>query len=72
MEDFILESRMKFDVVHLKNVLEHVLSPEQTLKHCMMLLNNSGVIYTEVPNDYQFIQKLELGAQRTKILDFGS
>ena len=45
-----------FDVVHLKNVLEHVRSPIETLQHCHDLLKPGGILYIEVPNDYNLLQ----------------
>ena len=57
LEGFVEINEKKFDVIHLKNVLEHVISPEKTLINCMQLLKEDGIVYTEVPNDYQMIQK---------------
>ena len=48
----------KFDIVSLKNVLEHVDNPNKVLDYAISFLNENGLLFIEVPNDYSFIQKL--------------
>ena len=57
LEGFIGQSRGLYDVVYLKNVLEHVREPEKTLSSCRGLLRGGGVLFVEVPNDYEFMQR---------------
>ncbi len=58
LEDFVKLNELKFDVIYLKNVLEHVASPEKTLECCKKIMSKEGVLFVEVPNDYQAIQKI--------------
>lgn len=58
LENFIIQNNLKFDIVHLKNVLEHVNRPSDILEICNNLLNHGGILYIEVPNDYNLFQTL--------------
>lgn len=64
LDDFCSSAGQKYDVVQLKNVLEHVPDPVNTIEQCRALLKNSGILYIEVPNDYEPIQKI--GVWRVK------
>jgi len=55
---FYKTNHQKFDVIHLKNVLEHVPDPQKILIYCYELLQSNGLIYVEVPNDYNLIQRI--------------
>ncbi len=57
LEDFI-ESKWYgyFDVINLKCVLEHVPNPTEIIDVCKDLLNESGMICVEVPNDFNVLQ----------------
>jgi len=46
-----------FDVIHLKNVLEHLPDPARALRTCYDLLVPGGILYIEVPNDYDLSQR---------------
>ncbi len=46
----------KYDVIVLRNVLEHVISPATLLSNIQKLLNKNGLALITVPNDYSIIQ----------------
>ncbi len=46
-----------FDVVHMHEVLEHILDPEQMLQLVHGLLRPGGIVCVIVPNDYNPLQK---------------
>ena len=56
LNTFICQNDKLFDVVHLKNVLEHVNNPIHVLEQCRELLREDGILYIEVPNDYNIFQ----------------
>lgn len=41
-----------FDAIHMFEVLEHVVAPEQLVRDCRALLKPGGVLYVGVPNDF--------------------
>jgi len=57
LEEFV-ENRWYgyFDAINLKCVLEHVPNPMEILEICKSLLKDSGMIYIEVPNDFNALQ----------------
>ncbi len=57
LEDFIeIEWHDYFDFINLKCVLEHVPNPIEVVDICKDLLNVSGMICIEVPNDFNALQ----------------
>lgn len=56
-DEFYVSNQRTFDVVQLKNVLEHVPDPIDMLRKCYQILKSGGVLYVEVPNDYDLIQR---------------
>lgn len=48
----------RFDAIHSKFFLEHVIDPISTCKNCFNLLNPGGVICFEAPNDFNILQKI--------------
>ena len=46
-----------FDVIHSAQVLEHVLDPEACVAHMASLLAPGGLVYLEVPNDFNVFQE---------------
>ena len=46
-----------FDAIHSAQVLEHVLDPEACVEHMADLLAPGGVLYVEVPNDFNVFQE---------------
>lgn len=47
---------VKFDVVWLTNVLEHVLEPIELLNDLKCLISKNGIAIIEVPNDFSILQ----------------
>ncbi len=47
-----------FDVVHLRNVLEHLPNPLEILELCKSNLKDGGIICVSVPNDFSPFQKI--------------
>lgn len=56
LNSFVKQNDKLFDIVHLKNVLEHVNKPIHVLEECRKLLKPKGILYIEVPNDYNAFQ----------------
>lgn len=46
----------KYSVVHLDNVLEHVVDPRTILEKCEKLMEQDGILYVDVPNDFNPLQ----------------
>jgi len=47
-----------FDVIHLRNVLEHLPNPLEILELCKSNLKEGGIICVSVPNDFSPFQKI--------------
>ncbi len=47
-----------FNGIHLALVLEHVRDPVQFLESALKLLNRWGVLWVEVPNDFNLLQEI--------------
>ena len=45
-----------YTVVHMANVLEHVIDPKSILQKCAQLLEENGILYIDVPNDFNPLQ----------------
>lgn len=56
----------EYSVLHLANVLEHVIDPKAVLERCYKLLPERGLLYLQVPNDYNQLQQT---AQQTTVID---
>ena len=50
-------SPKRFDAIHSAQVLEHVLDPEACIERIASLLVPDGVVYIEVPNDFNVFQE---------------
>lgn len=49
----------RYDCIHLNHVFEHFNSPVQELLHIRRLLRPRGVLYIEVPYQFQLIERLQ-------------
>jgi len=47
-----------FDVIHMKNLLEHIASPSEIIEKCKLILSKNGIIIIEVPNDFNPLQQI--------------
>lgn len=58
LAEFTSQNSDQFDVVHLKNVLEHLTDPRDVLLSVRKCLKPGGLMYLEVPNDFEVMQRL--------------
>ena len=56
----LIDQGVKFDVVWIDNVLEHVIDPEFLVNNIRQIVSTSGILVIEVPNDFSIIQKYAL------------
>ena len=54
--DRLAQAGERYELILLDNVLEHLLSPQQTLERLRGLLTDGGVLILEVPNDFSPLQ----------------
>jgi 2-polyprenyl-3-methyl-5-hydroxy-6-metoxy-1,4-benzoquinol methylase len=52
----LINQNKKFDLIHLGNVLEHVVNPMFLLERCKELANGKSCLIIEVPNDFSVLQ----------------
>lgn len=57
-EDAIIAKKDKFEVIFLRNIIEHVENPGLFLKKCSEILSKNGIIVIQTPNIDSFTQKL--------------
>jgi len=62
----LIDQELKFDLIYLGNVLEHVSTPELLLNAVSALSSGGGVIQIRVPNDFS---RLQLGLIEAKFVD---
>ena len=60
------KENMKFSLINLGNILEHVLNPVSLLKMIRPLLLTNGILRVVVPNDVSGFQKLLKSAKRSR------
>ena len=60
-EDYSVSAGGEFDAIHSAQVLEHVYDPERTIEAMASLLRPGGLVFIEVPNDFNGLQ---LAAQK--------
>lgn len=58
LEELNRKQEMRFDVITLINVLEHVIDPKKTINNLKNCLKQGGVLYVQVPNDFNKLQNL--------------
>lgn len=49
----------KFDIIHLNHVLEHFADPQKTVGKIENILSAKGVVYIEVPFQFNWIERLK-------------
>ena len=52
----LINKKEKYDVVIVKNVLEHVLEPKKILEKLKNILTDDGILCIDVPNDFSSLQ----------------
>ena len=55
--DLIIESKEKYGIIILNNVIEHVLNPKNVLKKIHNILADDGILVITAPNDFSCLQK---------------
>lgn len=58
VEQFVKESKKKFDVIIMSHVLEHVLEPKEVLLQLNEILNDNGQLIIAVPNSSSINRKV--------------
>jgi len=48
----------RFDVIHLSHVLEHLVDPHRSIEKLSRLLSDRGVIYIEVPFQWNWVEQM--------------
>lgn len=54
------QNSSNFHCILLDNVLEHVLNPQELLNLCYKVLDDTGLLVIEVPNDFSILQEFLL------------
>lgn len=62
----MIENKIKFDIINLTNVIEHVLKPEKLLLNLKKIVNYKGVIIITFPNDFSPLHKFLLRERKIK------
>lgn len=57
---------IRFDFVIMNNVLEHLRNPVETIKKINKILKKNGIIFIEVPNDFNTFQLVGKKANKIK------
>jgi len=65
-DKFFREDKTIYDVIYLKNVLEHVADPFGLLGQCAKRISAQGILFVEVPNDYELMQKVGIALLKEK------
>jgi len=53
-----VKNNLKYGLINLDNVLEHVLDPVTLLQAIMQIMTKNSIVRIEVPNDFSAFQKL--------------
>lgn len=64
--DILKNTKRKYDLCMINNVLEHVIDPREVLKYLRRVLEKNGLIALTVPNDFSDIQKTALKLHHIK------
>lgn len=56
----VKESGIKFDIINLTNIIEHILNPEDLILELKEILASNGILIITFPNDFSNIQKILL------------
>ena len=61
-----IKNKEKYNIIVIQNVLEHVLDPELLISDLKTILNNTGILLIQVPNDYSVTQEFALREKNKK------
>ncbi len=61
-----IKNKEKYNIIVIQNVLEHVIDPELLISDLKRILNNTGILLIQVPNDYSITQEFALKEKRIK------
>jgi predicted SAM-dependent methyltransferase len=67
-DDYLTDK--KFTIIHMGDVIEHLLNPKKSLHKISTLLEPKGFLIIAVPNSSAFFQKISLIIARTLKLDW--
>lgn len=60
----------KYDLIHMSHVFEHLQFPNKAMDRISSLLNPNGLIYIEVPFQFNFVEKIKFKLfRRNKVFD---
>lgn len=57
---------MSFDVIHLSHVLEHLVDPHRAIDRLKKILSARGVVYVEVPFQWNLVERLHFLASERR------
>ncbi len=60
----IIQSKKQYELVQLDNVLEHLISPKETLENVRKVISPGGILIVEVPNDFSIVQENALNSNQ--------
>lgn len=55
----VFDSKDTFDVIHLNHVLEHFIDPNEALEKISVLLGEKGIVYVEVPYQFNIVEMIK-------------
>lgn len=62
--------KQKYDLIHLNHVFEHLQFPNKAIDRISSLLNPNGLVYIEVPFQFNFLEKIKfIFTRQKKIFD---
>lgn len=61
----IVQNKIKYNLINLSNILEHVIDPIELLTNIKLLLADKSLLRISVPNDYSSFQKFLLEKKYT-------
>jgi SAM-dependent methyltransferase len=64
------QGKEKYDLIHMSHVFEHLQFPNKAMDKISSLLNPNGLIYIEVPFQFNFVEKIKFKLfRRNKVFD---
>ena len=66
LKSFLNNNLIKYSIIMLKNVLEHVIDPISLLKNIKNVMDEESLLFIDVPNDYSKFQKFLIDKEYSK------